>query len=109
MIAPASSMLLLSTSRNPSLPKAVVKLAEKLAVASVPKTLSSTVSAGSAVALIAIDGPSSLNTRLKPIFSVTLCETVLPSVFIPVSITNSSAAKFFGSFGSLVGCTTARI
>ena len=105
----ASSMLLLSKSRNPSAPNTVVKLVAKLAVALVPKTLSSTVSTGSTVRLVAIDGPSSLNTRFEPILMVALCVSPSLSVTVAVSVTRLSALKLVGSSGSVVGCTTARI
>ena len=87
-----------------------MKFPEKSAVAFVNKTVSSTVSVGSAVTFTLIVGPSSLNTRFKPISSVALWVSPSLSVTVAVSVTRLSALRLFESFGSVVvGCTTARI
>ncbi|MNW02657.1 hypothetical protein D3C71_1984770 [compost metagenome] len=92
----------------PSAPNAESKLAAKLELASVVRSVSSTVSVGSSPVVLML-GPSSLNTRVCPMLRVAWTLSPSPSVLVAVSFTKSSEARLVESSGSLaLGCTTAR-
>ncbi|MNZ51936.1 hypothetical protein D3C78_697680 [compost metagenome] len=92
----------------PSAPKAEVKLAAKLCVALVVRSVSSTVRTGS-VPVVLMLGPSSLNTRFCPMLRVAWALSPSLSVLVAVKVTRLSAVRVFESSGLLVsGCTMAR-
>ncbi|MNO94530.1 hypothetical protein D3C76_861500 [compost metagenome] len=93
----------------PSAPNAELKLAAKLWLASVPSTVSSTVSVGSTPVLVML-GPSSLNTRFCPMFRVARALSPSLSVLVAISVTRLSEVRLVESSGLVVlVCTTARI
>ena len=86
-----------------------MKFPPKFAVAFVAKTVSSTVSVGSAVALIAIDGPSSSKLRVVPMFKVAAWLSLSPSMILPVRVIRSAvSSERESSWLPVSVCTTAR-